>query len=314
MTQSDNSTEWVIDLWRLVRVIFSRWKLLGLFLCLGAGLGLSLILNSKKVYLSSVSFVQSSSGSDISSMGGMGALSLLGFNAGTSEPPMIKHFEKYLSTLDFVIQLKDSMYKDTSLYQRLLGLDSLRPDAVELFADRVGALSSIRRAEGLVNLEVKHTDPEFAFFLVQAIYKNFYRDFETDRKKSIRDNLGLVEEFVEKTRSELQRATANLRVFLDRNRGFGSPDLEQRRGELMLEVRLAEERYVAAEKEKGILEIRNEKRDQGLTVIERPHVPLRPANTRKTLVLVFSIFLFMVAGVAFIMVLDRKKWLVKVLK
>jgi hypothetical protein len=309
MTEGPKNQELEINLATFLKVIWSRKLILAFLLVLAACGGAAWFKFQKKTYVSSVTFVQSKGDVDLSAMQGLGALSMLGMGGATSEPPLLKYLEKYIKTREFLLSLRDSMYRDTSVIRKLLGPGADLPNAQLAYLGKIAPLLKVTRDNGMVTIKASHTDSLFSFFLVNTVYSTFSRDFSQERRNLLRDNLVFVRELVEKTQEESQKAAAALRVFMEQNREMGAPIIEEKRHAIMLRVKMAEEKYVQSEKEKALLEIKNERKDESLVIIEKAFIPDSPASPVLALCLAVPIVLALVLGIIAIGIADRRKWI-----
>lgn len=298
-----------INLLNLFKAAWSKKVIFLASLAIGTAVGAAWFKLGEKRFSASISFVQSREETDLSAMGGLGALSMLGVGAATSDPPLLKFMEKYVKTREFILSIQDSLYAGEPLHVKILGNTARGPASDEVFFMRTAPMFKITKEAGLLTIKATHPDSAFALALANLIYSSFSQRFDRERRNILRDNLDFVSDLVEKSKTEMQRASGNMRIFLEQNRELGAPHLLQKRNELLLESRLAEEKYVQAEKERSLLEIKNEKKDARLVVIENSFMPRSPEYPKLIICMAVPIVTSMVLCGMIIAVLDRRRWI-----
>lgn len=297
----------VIDLAQLIRAVLRRKVILLFALAAGLAAGLAWHAMAKKRYSSTISFVRNQATEDASPLGGLGPLSLLGLGGQTWDPPLLKFIDKYLKSREFIAQLKSESYHGQSLAK---ALDPKATDTTvgAFYGSMVGRIKVIKET-GLISIKVWDPDPALSLHLTNRVFERFQADFDDARRKAIQENLSFANELVAKSRRDLASAASALREFLERNRGLGSPSLEQSRNELMMKQRLAEERYLMSEKERGALEIKNERKEQSLVIIERPFLPGAPEYPKRLITLALPLLGSMALAFLLIGFLERRAWI-----
>lgn len=297
----------VVDLARLAGAAAARKWLVLAMLFTGAAAGAAWHALAERRYAAHIAFVKSQAEDHAAGLMGMGSLGLLGVAGQSQEPPLLRYIERYLKTRDFLREF-DSLYYFGAPLRAHLSEPGEALDSIG-FYEALGARLKVDKEDGLIIIKALDRDPAFTVFLADRVYEMFRLDYEQARLQMIEENLNFANDLVARKRAELSQATVVLRDFLEANRGLGSPSLEQRRGELALKVKLAEEKYILAEKEKSTLEIKHEKKDQSLAVIERPFIPLRPEYPRRMVTLVLPILGSLLLALLLVGVLDRRRWI-----
>lgn len=297
----------VIDFMQFFKVVLKRKGILLLALAAGLAMGIAWQILAKKKYSTMTSFVRNQATDDLSAMGGLSSLSLLGMGGNTADPPLIKFIDKYLKSREFIAQLRGESYLGAPL-AKALGMKEGDTSA-EAFYGTLSSRIKVVKETGLITIRIWDRDPEFSLFLTKRIYEKFEADFDLARRKTIRENLAFAGDVVLKSRRELSESASAMRDFLERNRGLGSPALELSRNELMMKMKMAEERYLMAEKERATLEIKNERKEQGLAVIEKPFLPTSSIYPKLSVTLPVSVILAMFIAFLLIGILERRAWI-----
>lgn len=292
-----------------------RRRVLALVLALigGAG-GVAWYKLSDKKYSGAILFVRQEQESGLKGLGSLGILAGgLGGNLGESESPVLAHVEKFVKTREFAGQLKDSVYSGRTLFQRLVPEpEKAKPDADEAFFHALTGLYEVEKENSTISFKVRDKDPDFCVYLPRVLYHAFQEDHQAIKMNAIRENLAFLEGLVEKYRLEKGAASERLEQFLANNQSTDAPHLQKKRNDLFLDVKLAEEKYVVAVKEREAMKIKNEKREEELIVLENPFRPSYPVFPNKYLCLALPVLGCWVGLFLWVAARDRRKWLVPV--
>jgi uncharacterized protein involved in exopolysaccharide biosynthesis len=297
----------IIDLAQFVRALLRRKGIVLLAAIAGLAAGLAWHALAVKRYSSTISFVRNQAMDEASPLGGLGPLSLLGMGGQTWDPPLLKFIDKYLKSREFISQMRSESYLGQPLP---VVLNPKKPDttAEDFYSRMVGRIKVVKET-GLISIKVWDRDPGLSLHLTNLVFERFQTDFDNARRKAILENLAFANDMVAKSSRDLTSAGSALRDFLERNRGLGSPALEQQRNELMMKERLAQERYLMSEKERGALEIKNERKEQSLVIIEKPFLPSSPDYPKR--IITVALPLIAVLALAFLIIgfLERHAWI-----
>lgn len=307
MQKTNGQHAMIIDMAQFFRAVLRRKGILLLAAIAGVAAGLAWHALAAKRYSSTISFVRNQAMDEASPLGGLGPLSLLGMGGQTWDPPLLKFIDKYLKSREFISQMRSESYLGQPLP---VALDPKKPDTTaEGFYGRMSGRIKVVKETGLISIKVWDRDPGLSMHLTNLVFDRFQADFDNARRKAIQENLEFANDMVAKSRKELTGAGSALRDFLERNRGLGSPSLEQQRNELMMKERLAQERYLMAEKERGALEIKNERKEQSLVIIEKPFLPASPDYPKRILTVTLPLLAAFALAFLAIGILDRRSWI-----
>jgi capsule polysaccharide export protein KpsE/RkpR len=293
----------VIDMAQLIQAVFRRKGILLFAILAAIATGMAWHATAKRKYTATVSFVRNQP-DEAPALGGLGSFSILGLGGQSSEPPLLKFIDKYLASREFISHLQKRTIQGQPL-PKALSPDTSAEGFYGVMSDRI----KVTKETGLISITLWDHDAGTSLQLANLVFDQYETDFDNARHKSIQENLTFANEMVGKSRRDLVSAASALRDFLERNRGLGSPALEQARNELMMNEKLAEERYMMAEKERGALEIKNERNEQGLVIIERPFFPSSPVYPKRLVTMSLPLFIGLFLALVLIGILERRTWI-----
>lgn len=276
--------------------VMSRWKLIVLLGFLGAAAAAAWSLVATPRYRSTLKFALDEQ-SAMPPLGGLAALAGQ-FRLGTGGPRSLEFYADVLTGRDLLEQLAlDSFPSPVGSESRqplmaILGFDdsdSARAlaDAHDFLHDRAVA-TSINTQTGTVTLDVSLPDPELAaqvssrmFELLGAFNTETRRSAATERRR-------FTERELARARHELTSAEAELRDFLEANRGgLESPRLSVRRQQIQRRISVLNEVYGELSRETQTARIDEVRDTPVFTLVQAPDPPIYrdyPLRARMTLV------------------------------
>ncbi|MDB5103999.1 MAG: hypothetical protein JWP91_1688 [Fibrobacteres bacterium] len=270
---TSDAKELVIDFAVLIRILVRRWAWIAGAVAIGiaAGYGAAKLMSPK--YKARVVFVPGGGGGMNQNLQALGMLTgKLGISSDASEPPFLSHFEDFLKTRNFLGEMRGDIQGDTVLtgmLSRFYGAGVTSSDSV-FYGTASGLIKPVKEKE-LFIIEVVTPDPRLSFLLSQAAFDAFDKKLKSTRMQSAADNLKFIQKLAAETRREMEIRSDELRQFQENNHDASSPNLMRIRQGLMLNLKLAEEKYILTVKENEAAKIQLEKQEENLVLIDKPY-------------------------------------------
>jgi len=155
---------------------------------------------------------------------------------------------------------------------------------------------------GLMTITTTATDPTLAARLNERVIEHLRTRVREIRTETTRENLSFVEQRFEEAQQELDAAEDRLAQFLEQNRsvltGGNDPRLEFRRERLRREVRFKEQLYSQLQKQVTQTRLQLQREQPVVTIAENPAPPTRASAPNWTFVIVLSLVLGGLVGIA----------------
>ena len=285
--RAEASTPSLLD---LAAALLRRWRLIVVAGLAGAAIAAAWSLLATPRYRASARFALEerrglTSGSGLAALAGqLGAGGLTGVRS-------LQFYAEVMTSRDILEQVAVDSFPDPESGARLPLMDILEIPGdtererlhatVERLHRRVATSTNDRT--GTITLNVLLPDPELAAAVAARIYELLERfNFET-RRSAATERRDFAARELERARRELADAEADLRSFLERNRGgLEIPRLafEQQRRERLIDIRAETYNRLATELEEAKIE---EVRDTPVfTLIEAPKAPVYREFPRRT--------------------------------
>jgi uncharacterized protein involved in exopolysaccharide biosynthesis len=168
--------------------------------------------------------------------------------------------------------------------------------ALQSIKKLVGA--SLDEETGLLIVSVTATEPVFAAKLAESFIEHLSARVRTIRTKKARQNLAFVRTRFESAERELMQAEEGLARFLDRNTGISSAQLRVEEERLERRVRFKRDLYSDMQAQMAQAEIELQRSEPAVTVVEAPVPPPQRSAPQRTIIVLFSLVVGAVLGVA----------------
>lgn len=178
--------------------------------------------------------------------------------------------------------------------------DYLSLTGQEMFA--IGELKKrilIEQKGKMIRLNVSMPEPVIAAQVNSMVLERliaYVTEYKVGRQ---RRNIEFIEERVKETEQKFNEAQMRLASFRDSNQGLISQRARTREEQLQFEFNIAYNVYNSLKQELEQATIQLKKETPIFTVLEKAAIPLGPSKPNKPLILVFSIFLGLLAGFLF---------------
>lgn len=304
-----NGDGYQIDFQKLTRILFNNKKYFGLSILIGCILGASIFGRSKKKFSAEIFFVKSNSEQSFDGLSNLGILGGgLGAKLNVSESPLLEHFEKYVYTREFINELKLEKFNDSTLYDIFSPSSNDSLNKFETFYSTLKSKFEIKKKDGMFSFKVESSSPEMSCFLANKLFLEFKNQYQLLKIKNMESNLNFLNQLVARYEVERSEAKKSLQKFMEANHNVTSPYLMEKQNDLILNVRLAEEKYVLSIKEKESAKIKNEKKQEELIVIQNPYLDKSPSNTSLRIYLILFSVLTTSLCLITIALLNFKNW------
>lgn len=280
----------------IARSMMSRWKLVVVIALLGAVAAAAWSLIATPRYRSTLKFALDEQ-SAVPPLGGLAALAGQ-FRLAAGGPRSLEFYADVLTGRDLLEQLVLDSFSspdDAETRQPLLAIlgfddpDSARAlaDAHDYLREKVVA-TSINSQTGTVTLDVRLPDPELAAQVAFRLFDLLERFNLETRRSAATERRRFTERELARARQELGAAEAELREFLEANRGgLDAPRLSVRRQQLQRRISVLNEVFGELSRETQTARIDEVRDTPVFTIVQAPDPPIYreyPLRVRMTLV------------------------------
>lgn len=309
---ADVPKELEINLVALLRCMLRRKVLFASVMALAFGLGYAAFKLLPTRYEAHVSFAFQDQSGGASRLQQLAALTG-NFSMRPKGSPFISHLETFSKTREVTSSVKNLQFRDSTLQQILLrnkdGKETPLRDTAHSFHSRLVSLYELSKKDDVYKLSAEHEDPEMALFLARNIFANIRGLLEEKRREGIKKKLEFIETLVNGYRLQYENASNRLRKFQMENRNVSSPDLVQQNGQLLLQVKFDEEKYLMSVKEREEFRIEYQQNEEPLVVLEDAYKPLDPIFPSLIKCIIAALALGFLLFLVLVGLLDRRKWM-----
>jgi len=149
----------------------------------------------------------------------------------------------------------------------------------------------------LMTLSVEASHPRLAKQIATSYLDHLRQRVRSLRTESVRQNLKFIEKRFEQAKDQLREAENKLAEFTDRNQQIQTASLQTERDRLQRQVRFASELYQELQNQKTQTEIKLQRREPVLTVMDKPLAPAGRSAPRRTLIVLIGVLVGGVVGV-----------------
>jgi uncharacterized protein involved in exopolysaccharide biosynthesis len=162
-------------------------------------------------------------------------------------------------------------------------------EALQSIADKILAL--VDEDTGLMTISVTAGGPQLASSLAQSFLDHFTTRVREIRTEKVKERLSFVEGRFEEAEQELETAEGALAQFLERNQNPTTATLQFRRDRLQRQVSFKEQLYSELQSQLTQARLDLQRRQPVVTVVEEPVPPIERSAPKRTLIVIFSVFL-----------------------
>jgi uncharacterized protein involved in exopolysaccharide biosynthesis len=162
-------------------------------------------------------------------------------------------------------------------------------DALEAVEDMVVTL--VNQETGLMSISVTARDPRLASDLTQSFVQHLTSRIRQIRTKKVRERLEFVQGRFQEAQEELDRAEDRLARFLERNQNPTTATLQFQRDRLQRQVSFKEQLFSELQEQLTQARLDLQRRQPVVTVVEQPAPPSQRSAPKRTLIVIFSVFL-----------------------
>lgn len=269
----------------------------------GAGIvafGASFLL--PRTYISSAVFVpeQSKSAQLPASLGALaGDMGLLaGLGGGTDSP---EFYQRLLAGRAIRTAILSKPLAGVNLFDYFNA--RARHDSLEKALKKLGKVTtvSIDKASGTVRIDAEFRKPELAEAVVTK-YVDLVNDFNSSIRRT---QAGKRRQFVEAQTNaalaDLQRAEANVKDFLTRNRIVTAPELQFEKGQLDRRVSAAQDLYLALSRQLQTARIDEVNDTPVISVVDPPFLPVKASGPHRVVITLMAMFFGALLSTAYLL-------------
>ena len=176
------------------------------------------------------------------------------------------------------------------------GLTEEEDEALDAISGNVS--TSVNQESGLMRIAVTAGDSQLAAALTQSFVEHLTTRVREIRTKKVRERLQFVEGRFEEAEQELEAAENRLAQFLERNQNPNSAQLQFQQDRLRRQVSFKEQLYSELQSQLTQTRLDLQRRQPVVTVVEEPVVPIQRSAPRRTLIVLLSLILGGILGVA----------------
>ena len=275
-----------VSLATVATILLRSWRRIVMLGVLGGLLGLAMGLTSRRVFLSSATFIPQGSGSEAGGSGLAAAVSQLGLRipsgGGTTWSPAV-----YVELLGSPVLLEE-IARDTLVVVEQQGRSIALMDLLNISAETsiertdatIRALGNVVSANevrtlGAVKLSVVTPWPSVSLALAQHLMRGVNTFNIEMRKSQASAERQFVEGQARDAETALREAETHLQEFLQRNRVIsGSPELGLEHDRLQRDVTLRQQVYLSLLQSREEARIREVRDTPVITVLEYPRLAL----------------------------------------
>lgn len=169
-------------------------------------------------------------------------------------------------------------------------------EALEIISDMISA--SVNQESGLMRIAVTAGGPHLAADLTQSFVEHLTIRVREIRTKKVRERLQFIQSRFQEAEQELEAAEDRLAQFLERNQNPTTASLQFQRDRLQRQVSFKEQLYSELQSQRTQARLDLQRRQPVVTVVEEPVAPIQRSAPQRTLVVLLSMILGGILGVA----------------
>lgn len=169
-------------------------------------------------------------------------------------------------------------------------------EALETISDM--ASTSVNQESGLMRIAVTAGGSRLAKDLTQSFVEHLTTRVREIRTKKVRERLQFVQSRFQEAEKELEAAEDRLAQFLERNQNPTTASLQFQRDRLQRQVSFKEQLYSELQSQLTQARLDLQRRQPVVSVVEEPVAPIQRSAPRRTLIVLLSMILGGILGVA----------------